>query len=437
MRSVNIPVAGQWVSVQIARHDGSGWVVFAGALPSLPTAHPQPPTGPARNIATRCSAANVGSAAASIDGAGAVTRHMFSVDATEVTLAWDVTNGFRQPTVGGLYRAAINDGSGWQAVTVAGSESWHIDATQKDSLRTITSDPITLKAFAGDTIEVYSWVEADGSGAAPASISGAVPGDRAHSGPYAPTAAVRTPPGGFAMRPSRIVAPSDRPAWIIGGDSIFQQNWSFGAQAIDARGHAFVESAQGGEGFNSDSRWSYRYGPHVPYATHWLDELGINEVTNDWNFVTTNAIKHWKWVKDHGIQTLIKTTLTLSVSTSDNWRTLEGQTPARTPGRENFNAWLRDGAPIIDGAAVAVGTPGATRCDVVTPDGSIIKGTGGHYIDAVSDVVAAVESSENSGRYSLAAGRLMAGHSDGLHPNGAIHQVLGERLARDLQLLGF
>ena len=58
-------------------------------------------------------------------------------------------------------------------------------------------------------------------------------------------------------------------------------------------------------------------------------------------------------------------------------------------------------------------------------------------MDVISDAAAAVEDPDRPGHYTQAAADAMADWVDWLHYNGAVHQMVADRLARDLELLGF
>jgi hypothetical protein len=86
------------------------------------------------------------------------------------------------------------------------------------------------------------------------------------------------------------------------------------------------------------------------------------------------------------------------------------KTAAEETRRKEFNAWLRDGAPIIAGAPVTPGTAGAVR-----------SGTAGHPLTNWFEVADLAESARDSGKWK-------AGYvSDGTHPNavGAAALALG------------
>lgn len=85
------------------------------------------------------------------------------------------------------------------------------------------------------------------------------------------------------------------------------------------------------------------------------------------------------------------------------WATTANQTVANSTKEANrvqLNGWLRSGAPIVAGAAVAAGTQGATTA-----------GQSGHPLYGLWEITDRVETARDSGIWK-------AGYtSDGLHPN--------------------
>ena len=413
-----------------------------------------PPLGPDRNVATMCSAGIIARTPAVANGTYGSTDHALAVDVDGVVLEWVITNGYIAPEEGGVLRAAVQAGDGptW-TVTFSGSQTHRIDPAASGGSVVITSDPVPVKASAGEALNVLAWVDPDGTGTVPAdgtSLLATDPGKGGGAWTVTPSLTPSTDPGGqtssggaWTLRPSRVVAPSDQPAWVAVGDSIVQQTWSWPERALSAR--PAVKVGVGGDAYiyyESGSAFQNRIGAHLAHADMVLDEFGINDTgtTDDGLVIAARALGYWRQVEAAGVG-IVKTTVTLAVSTSDNWATLEGQTTgAQEPGRVAFNTWLRDGAPLApDGTApVAAGTTQAIRCTTVDAAGTVTVGGEGHPLTAVTDVVAAIESSPDSGKYALGApSAAMSGWDDGLHPSPGIHAILGDRLARDLELLGF
>ena len=119
-----------------------------------------------------------------------------------------------------------------------------------------------------------------------------------------------------------------------------------------------------------------------------------------------DGIAFWGYLASTG-KLVSQATFKPYTSSTDGWVTVENQTPGGVnPTRLAWNAWLRDGAPLIAGAAAATGT---------TDPAAVRVGSAGHPLDAVLEVADALESSRDSGVWT-------PGYtSDGLHPNPTGH----------------
>lgn len=425
MTTLYDPATGR--AVAIYRTDGT--LVWGGGetQPTTPATPPTPPTGPMLNVATRMSAANNGAVpAGGTGGTMTATRHVLTVDVTTVTLHWVTTFGYGHDT-GATFQAAISrDGGPIIPVTVGGAGTWHLDKSANGAVLATASDAVELNAYAGDVVNVYVWAAADGSGSITSDLTRQTAEDRTAKGSFSTALNSLNSPtvGGWGYRPARIVAPSNRTSWLGVGDSIIQQPWSYLERALDARGLAGVKSAQGGDGWvYYPGRWAERYAPHIATAPHVIDQMGVNDAT------IANGLRLWNHAKANGAKYILKTTISPT--------TLEGAALDR-PTVQQLNAWLRDGAPVSADKATALETgttdPTAVRCAVVRPDGTIKAAQGaGHPINAVTDVAARIESSP--GYLSAEAAAVIGG--DRLHPSAAVHAMLADRLARDLEILGF
>ena len=384
---------------------------------------PVPPVGPDRNVATLCSVATAPASISGAVGRMAAHRQTLVVDAIRPRLAWVIQGGFggNTPTPYTMRAAIAPRGGAPIPVTFDGEHEVSIPGTPTI---TITSDPAPISALAGDVVDVYVWASNDHQ----ADLTGFLPGRDigVSDGTYSQALTSLAPIGEArgTIRPARIIAPSDRPAWILAGDSIAQQGNSFLDRAAAVRGLAAVKSAMGGDGYQYyPGRWESMYGRHTGHADHMIDQYGANSPN------AVQALAFWQHAKANGVSYLAKTTVAPRVR------------PDGTPPEADlaFNAWLRDGAPLTPdlSAPAEVGTPGAPRAAVIQQDGAIIGGAGGHPVYVISDAAAAVEDPDRPGHYTQAAADAMADWTDWLHYNGAVHQMVADRLARDLELLGF
>ena len=387
----------------------------AAAAPRRPAV---PADGPARNIAGSTEAASLGKHPGNRNGFEAVTTHAIVSDAVRPTLEWVVHKSYG-PEAAGTFAASYQINGGPKVpVRVKGSPFFRLEVMPE--VQVVTSDPIPDDLLAGDVLTITSFVDADGE-------TGSV--SSSYTGPDWQST--------WALRPTRVVAPSSRPSFLCAGDSIAQQADSFPGQACRMRGLAHTTHARGGDGYVFAPEWRFAY--HEGMHTGLIDQYGTND--HDRADKYANALRYWKAARAAGFTTVVKTTVTAAASSTDGYKTLEGQTPARQPGITEFNRWLRDGAPITAdlSAPLPAGATeaGAVRCKVLKADGTATPASGGapHPLTAVSDVAAAIESSQDSGKYAI--GQPTAYYGDGTHPGAGMHTDLAKRLARDLAALGF
>ena len=419
-------------------YDTAGRLVWGETSPAVPEGVVvTPPSGPSLNVATMCSVANIGRPATA-GGAFAGTRHIVTVDVDSPVLAWDIFPGFQGIDATGILRAAVTTPRETVEVTFGGSPERVIESPSTAGVL-VTTDPVPVKIKAGETITVLSWIDTPGGQKVPADLTSVRPTDPGVGTGSWSTAPALTPRNGagsltggiWSLRPSRIVAPTNRPSWVVVGDSIMQQSWTFGEMAVNALGQAGTKAAQGGNAYLYQAgKLSGFLDNATANATHMIDQFGINDSGRTWDVIAKDALKTWNQfrAKPH-LKYIVKTTLTLGGAAKDR----TDLSVAQAGNRELFNTWLRDGAPILNGAPVAPGTSGAARASYVRPDGTVATGTGTHPVTAISDVVHVIESVPNSGKYSDAVLPLVGG--DALHPATGIHEVLADRLVRDLGIL--
>lgn len=152
----------------------------------------------------------------------------------------------------------------------------------------------------------------------------------------------------------------------------------------------------------------FRRGRIPRFATHALEGYGRNDLDNDRTTAQIQAdkIAVWTMLSNRGLKVWSRT-ITPETASTDTWATTANQTvsnPTREVTRVAVNQWLRAGAPIVAGAAVAVGTSGA-----------LVAGQTGHPLYGVKDFAGAVETAQDSGIW-------RAGYStDGVHLKGPAH----------------
>ena len=146
------------------------------------------------------------------------------------------------------------------------------------------------------------------------------------------------------------------------------------------------------------------------YCSSCIDELIVNDIFG--SVLTLNAVQAGKlalWVQLNSAGLSVwGVTCTPYTTSSDSWATTANQTlylagsgsGGTATGelcRLGYNAWLRAGAPIVGGVAVAVGTAGA-----------LTIGVAGHPLAGFIDCAGQAESAPNSGLWSVASVRSVA-----------------------------
>lgn len=127
----------------------------------------------------------------------------------------------------------------------------------------------------------------------------------------------------------------------------------------------------------------------LPDAKTFICEYGRNDVSNLVALATiqANLITAWN-LASKIYYAVLQACITPRPNSTDGYQTLGNQTliVAAEAIRVPLNTWLRAGAPMVAGVAVAVGTAGA-----------IIAGNAAHPLSAVFDPCQFVESAPNSG----------------------------------------
>lgn len=183
------------------------------------------------------------------------------------------------------------------------------------------------------------------------------------------------------------------------------------ARACEAAGVPYANFALSGDRFQyirDATEQGRRFGDLLSWVSHIVCDYGVNDLINLRTLAQMQAdgIAFWGYLAATG-KLVSQATFKPYTSSTDGWVTVENQTPGGVnPTRLAWNAWLRDGAPLIAGAAAATGT---------TDPAAVRVGSAGHPLDAVLEVADALESSRDSGVWT-------PGYtSDGLHPNPTGH----------------
>lgn len=137
------------------------------------------------------------------------------------------------------------------------------------------------------------------------------------------------------------------------------------------------------------------------YGTHFLFTDGRNDLSGShalaaiqadlisaWNMAAAQAGASWQ------------STITPKTTSTDQFSTLANQAPdASETTRVALNTWIRDGAPMLSGAAVASGSSAA---------GTVRAGQAGHPLAGYLEVADVIESARNSGKFTVAQVRAVA-----------------------------
>ncbi|GAA2436218.1 hyaluronate lyase N-terminal domain-containing protein [Mycolicibacterium llatzerense] len=139
------------------------------------------------------------------------------------------------------------------------------------------------------------------------------------------------------------------------------------------------------------------------YCRTALVNYGVNDLAGGASVATVQAslIMLWSTLGAIGLRVFQNNILPQTTST-DQWRTTGNQTvKSWEANRLALNAWLRDGAPMVNGAAVAVGTAGAVRARYFQGNTVVGAASGAHPLYGTVEVADAAESSRDSGKWKL------------------------------------
>jgi lysophospholipase L1-like esterase len=128
---------------------------------------------------------------------------------------------------------------------------------------------------------------------------------------------------------------------------------------------------------NHSLRWLMLQG-----CTHVISNFGVNDLSNgvtlaDWQ---ASAISIWTQLVARGAK-VWQTTITPVTTSTDGWLTAANQTAGSFGAINPANLWLRDGAPMLAGVAVATGS---------SAGGTLRAGAGGHPLTGVFDTALTV-----------------------------------------------
>jgi lysophospholipase L1-like esterase len=195
------------------------------------------------------------------------------------------------------------------------------------------------------------------------------------------------------------------------GDTPNDRGW--GAQALKGL-RSYVKAAYSGKLASDLLTYDNTLWPKVQGATHGVLLIGTNDLNGGASLATlqSRVIAVWKRMAAAGMLVRGATIPPRSTST-DNWATTVNQTTAASnPTRVQFNNWMRDGAPMLNGVAVGTGT---------NAPGTVRFGETGHPLMANGffDFAEIAESATNSGLWKV-NGTANWPTTDGVHWNSSI-----------------
>lgn len=186
----------------------------------------------------------------------------------------------------------------------------------------------------------------------------------------------------------------------IDGDSIYFGSGEFlndrgmAVRACDLQGIPYVQLAKPGEhGYDFVGVGQRQRMPLAAGCTHAVEGYGRNDYAAGQTAAQLQAtrISIWTDLASRGIKVYAGTNPP-KVTSTDAFVTTVNQTTFTTGVQESarltVNAWLRDGAPMLNGAPAATGS---------NAPGTLRAGSAGHPLTDVWDVSAAIETSLNSG----------------------------------------
>jgi lysophospholipase L1-like esterase len=210
-----------------------------------------------------------------------------------------------------------------------------------------------------------------------------------------------------------IALKSSVPAVLIGGDSLGAGKCD-GILALDACGLNTSYINTGGNGFiaralnaagipainiaiSGDTAALFALGANhfrrmvnMANCTSFIYQGGVNDISGGASLATIQAnwITIWTRGSNAGLR-VFQTIPTPETNSTDNWATIANQTVKNATTelvRVAAATWLRQGAPMLNGAATTYGTAG-----------SVVAGQSGHPLTAVFDPCSVIEPAQNDG----------------------------------------
>lgn len=270
------------------------------------------------------------------------------------------------------------------------------------------SDPVPLTVLAGQIMYIHTYVSVAAAGqvwpldlytwssnwegvtqGAPAADLSLTFGIAQNTQPcYSPVAILGTPLSGHPA------------CWALVGDSITYgsgdsvNSLGYAARACNTASIGYMQLGEPGEqAANASSIGAYEKRAIMGAGcTHALENYGRNDWGNSATLAQVQAsrLAIATYFSARGVKVYAATNIPGTTST-DGWRTTANQTVTGGEAvRVALNNWIRGGAPISAGVAVAVGTSGA-----------LLMGQVGHPYSGYFELADPVESSRDSGKFKV------------------------------------
>lgn len=277
----------------------------------------------------------------------------------------------------------------------------------------IVSDPLGIyippntvfyvRTYVGPVTSGQKWP----IGRTPYNVAAGVDGTNGSNGADAADSTANLTGGGFLANmyvPLAVIGKPSLPgtkAVLIAGDSIAAGSHDVPERTTGYSGFiekklannvSWLTSTKSGDGivnwYNSRQR---RLAYSAPYVTSAIWQLAVNDIGNNIATLQSNVLEMWAELKVRGISVFATTITPLAATSTNGFITLANQTAnANNSYRVTYNNWLRDGAPTVNGVAVAAGTAGALRA-----------GQTGHPLAGYFEVADTIESARDSGIWAI------------------------------------